>query len=63
MDALSEMLGAVRMTGAIFVTAEFTAPWAFWTPSAAQAAQTLAPGTERIVSYHLVTEGRALVRL
>jgi hypothetical protein len=27
MDALSEALNTVRMTGAIFFNAEFTAPW------------------------------------
>ncbi len=63
MDALSEMLSAVRMTGAIFMTAEFTAPWGFSTPPAEQVARILAPGTERLVSYHLVTEGHAFVQI
>jgi AraC-like DNA-binding protein len=63
MDALSEALNSVRMTGAIFLNAEFTAPWGFEAPMAEQAAQVLAPGTERLVSYHLVTEGSAWVRL
>jgi len=63
MDALSEVLGSVRMTGAIFLDAEFTAPWAFATPAAERAAPVLAPGTERLVSYHLVTEGRASVQI
>jgi AraC-like DNA-binding protein len=61
MDALSEALNAVRMTGAIFYHAECTAPWGFRVPHVQDVAHVLAPGTERLVSYHLVTEGRAVV--
>jgi Cupin len=63
MDALSEALNAVRMTGAIFFTAEFTAPWGFAAPPAQKIAPVLAPGTERLVIYHLVTKGEALARI
>lgn len=62
-DALSEALSSVRMTGAIFLNAEFTAPWSFAAPQASQAASVLAPGTERLVSYHLVIEGKAWVKI
>jgi AraC-like DNA-binding protein len=62
MDALSEVLSAVRMTGAIFYHAECTAPWGFRVPQLQTVAHILAPGTERLVSYHLVTEGQALVQ-
>jgi hypothetical protein len=62
MDALSHALTAVRMTGAIFYHAECTAPWGFAVPALKQVAHVLAPGTERLVPYHLVTEGRAVVR-
>jgi AraC-like DNA-binding protein len=62
MDALSEALNAVRMTNAIFFTADCTAPWGFSVPPLRQVSHVLAPGTERLVSYHLVTEGKALVR-
>jgi hypothetical protein len=61
MDALSEALNAVRMTGAIFYHAECTAPWGFRVPCVRDVAHVLAPGTERLVSYHLVTEGKAVV--
>jgi AraC-like DNA-binding protein len=62
MDALSEALNAVRMTGAIFFNAECTSPWGFRVPDIREVAHLLAPGTERIVSYHLMTEGEAIVR-
>jgi len=62
MDALSEALKAVRMTGAIFFHAECTSPWGFKVPHLRTAGHVLAPGTERLVSYHLLTEGEAVVR-
>ena len=61
MDALSEALASVRMTGAIFYHAECTAPWGFRVPHLEDVAHVLAPGTERLVSYHLVTHGKAVV--
>jgi len=62
MDALSEALKAVSMTGAIFYRAECSAPWGFSVPALRGVAHMLAPGTERLVPYHLVTEGQALVK-
>jgi AraC-like DNA-binding protein len=61
MDALSEALTSVRMTGAIFYHAECTSPWGFQVPHVRDVAHVLAPGTERLVAYHLVTEGKAIV--
>jgi AraC-like DNA-binding protein len=66
MDALSEALSSVRMTGAIFADAICTAPWGFAVPAIdalERVVRTLAPGTERVVGYHFVTEGKALVGL
>jgi AraC-like DNA-binding protein len=63
MDALSEALKSVHMTGAIFYHAVCTAPWGFRVPHLQTVAHVLAPGTERLVSYHLVTEGKAVVRI
>ena len=63
MDVLSEVLSSVRMTGAIFLAAEFTAPWAFAAPATLQAAPILAPGTESLVNFHLVTEGKARIQI
>jgi AraC-like DNA-binding protein len=62
MDVLSEALNTVRMTGAIFYYAECTAPWGFAVPRLQDVAHVLAPGTERLVPYHLVAGGEAVVR-
>lgn len=63
MDALSEALHSVRMTGAIFFDAVCTAPWGFAVPAMERAAPLLSPGTERLIGYHLVAEEKAFVRL
>jgi AraC-like DNA-binding protein len=62
MDALSEALSSVRMTGAIFYDAICTAPWGFAVPQMQDVAHLLAPGTGCVVGYHLVAEGRAVCR-
>jgi hypothetical protein len=62
-DALSQALAAVRMTGAIFFEVDCRAPWGFTVPPAHVAAHLLSPGTERLVNFHLVTEGHAWVAL
>jgi AraC-like DNA-binding protein len=62
MDALSAALGSVRMTSAIFFNAVCTAPWGFAVPHMKRVAHVLAPGTERLVGFHLVAEGKALSR-
>jgi AraC-like DNA-binding protein len=63
MDALSEALSTVRMTGAIFTNSICTAPWGFAVPAMERIAPLLSPGTECVVSYHLLTEGRASIKL
>ena len=63
MDALSQALTSVRMTGAIFADLICTAPWGLAIPGVEPLAEALAPGTECVVGYHLVIEGNALVGL
>src|SRR5580704_4919406 len=63
MDALSETLRVVRLVGAIFIHARFTAPWCYQSPSADSAAPLLEPGAERIVIFHLITEGECFVEM
>lgn len=63
MDAFSEILSGVRLNGAVFFTAEFSAPWGFSAPAADKVAAQIAPGAAHLVLYHLVVEGRALVEM
>jgi AraC-like DNA-binding protein len=63
MDALSETLRVVRLVGAIFINARFTAPWCYQSPRADSAAPLLEPGAERVVIFHLITEGECFVEM
>lgn len=63
MDALSETLRVVHLVGAIFIQGKFTAPWCYQSPSADTAAPVLEPGAERVVIFHLITEGECFVEL
>jgi len=59
MDAFSEVLNGVRLKGAMFFSAEFSAPWRLSTPHCRVLAPALAPGAPHIVVYHFVVEGTA----
>ena len=63
MDALSEILRVVHMSGAFFINARFSAPWCYQSPQASLAAPWLDPCAEKIVIFHLITEGECLVEM
>jgi len=63
MDALSDVLRIVRLTGAVFMDAEFTAPWCIGEPSGVEVCVEHMPQAQHVVIYHLVTEGRCDVAL
>jgi AraC-like DNA-binding protein len=63
MDALSETLRVVRLVGAIFLQGRFSAPWCYFSPRADSAAPLLEPNAEKIVIFHLITEGECFVEI
>lgn len=63
MDVLSDALRGFRFSGAIFIDADLTAPWAVMTPSSADIAEILAVGADHVIPYHLVTEGECTVAI
>lgn len=63
MDALSHVLGTVRIQGAVFFDVECHAPWGFAVPALDDVAGALATTAERLLNFHLVTEGEAKVQL
>src|SRR5262247_3897071 len=63
MDAFSEILGGIALKGALFFSAEFSAPWGFSTPSSRYLAPVVAAGAPHIVVYHFLIEGSAFVGL
>src|SRR5262249_6054636 len=56
-DALSDVLRAVRLTGAVFFTVDVSPPWATPVPDAATLAPLIMPSAQHLISYHLVTAG------
>jgi AraC family transcriptional regulator, alkane utilization regulator len=57
MDALSEVLRVVQLTGAVYLDAALSAPWCVIVPADSQICAAYLPPSERVVSFHLVTEG------
>src|SRR3954453_12651051 len=56
-DVLSEVLRAVRLTGAVFFKVDGSAPWVAETPEAQLVAPHVMPGAEHVIEYHVVTKG------
>ena len=63
MDALSDVLKTVRLEGALYVSAEFTAPWCINSRySRMRAGQRLA-GADHVIPFHHVIDGQCSIRL
>jgi AraC-like DNA-binding protein len=58
MDVLSEVLKAVKLDGALFYNAEFSAPWCFRQPASHIMAPYLSSNSKHVIIFHLLTEGR-----
>lgn len=63
MDVLSEVLKVVKLQGAMFYNGEFSAPWSLRSPHSRAIAPYVATGAGHVIVHHLLTEGRASVRL
>ena len=63
MDALSEVLRAIRLTGAIFLDMELHAQWSYVTAPARKIADVLMPEADHVIPFHLVTQGSCHARL
>jgi AraC-like DNA-binding protein len=57
LDALSDVLRLVRLTGAVFLDAEFTTPWCISAPSGKVVCARDMPQAQHVVIYHLITAG------
>lgn len=56
-DVLSDVLRCVRPTGSMLFLVNASTPWISRVPAAATFAQTVLPGSQRLISYHVITEG------
>ncbi len=59
MDVLSTVLKTVKLEGAMFYNAEFSAPWSFRSPPSCLVAPYLSPEPRHVIIYHLLTDGQA----
>jgi AraC-like DNA-binding protein len=61
MDVLSDVIRAVRLSGAVFFTAECSSPWAFESPNPELLASFVMPDAECVVLFHILIDGECLV--
>jgi AraC-like DNA-binding protein len=56
-DTLSDVLAAVRLTGAVFFLVDARAPWVAEAPASTDLAPVILPRAAHIVSYHVIRKG------
>lgn len=59
MDALAEVLRAIRIDSAIYLNGEFSEPWCVDAPESTSLAPLLGRDGAHVIIYHLLCEGRA----
>ena len=57
MDALSDVLRVVRLSGGVFLEAEFTAPWCISGKVAPQDCQPILAAPQHVMAFHFVASG------
>src|SRR4029077_14296847 len=63
MDVLSDVLSAVRLTGAVFFDVDASAPWCGVSPGVERIARRVMPDAERVVAFHAILSGSCWVSL
>ncbi len=63
MDALSELLRAVKLSGALFYNSRCSAPWCLNAPPSSAFAPFVATHATHIIEFHHISSGRAYVRV
>ncbi len=61
MDVLSDVLRVVRLSGAVFFTADFSSPWAIESPIPDMLAAAVMPQAECVVLFHILVDGQCEV--
>jgi AraC-like DNA-binding protein len=57
MDALSDVLKSIRLEGAVYVNAEFSAPWCVHASHGLEVVKQRLPGAEHVVFFHYFAQG------
>jgi AraC-like DNA-binding protein len=58
-DLFADVLGQVRLSGALYLKGRYNAPWALDSPQTDQLIALLSPGAERLIPFHILRSGRA----
>src|SRR3954462_13287829 len=61
-DALSDVLKSVRLHGAVYLNAEFTAPWCIRGELGLKSVRDRLQGADHVAFFHFLTEGACRVR-
>jgi AraC-like DNA-binding protein len=56
-DLLSDLLGSMHLSGAVFLRTEFREPWSILTPDACLLARMLRLKSERTIPFHIIAQG------
>jgi AraC-like DNA-binding protein len=62
-DALSDLLRVVKLSGGVFLDAEFTAPWCVSAQAEPWEYRHLIADPARVISFHYVVEGKLLLQV
>ncbi len=63
MDALSELLRVVKLTGAMFYNSSCSAPWCLRSPKSSAFLPYIRSKASHVIEFHHITEGTAYVRV
>jgi AraC-like DNA-binding protein len=63
MDALSELLRSVKLSGALFYNSSCSAPWCLQAPQSSAFLPYIRAQATRVIEFHHITEGTAYVRV
>jgi AraC-like DNA-binding protein len=63
MDALSDVLRAVRLTGGVFLDAQFTAPWCVTAKVGPEDCRPFLATPRHVIAYHYVSFGRLFLQV
>jgi AraC-like DNA-binding protein len=63
MDAVTDLLQATRLSGGVFLDAEFTAPWCVHSGLTADDCRSFGLGAAHVIAYHYISAGSMLLEL
>jgi AraC-like DNA-binding protein len=63
MDAVTDLLQATRLSGGVFLDAEFTAPWCVHSGLTANDCRQFGIPAAHVIAYHYICEGQMLLEL